>query len=87
MASSLVDRLVAPFHPPISGLLTVYVFDTQLVAHITFLYGNDETEFLEKVKIFVKPPIRRDETGWKPPYVEINVGFDLHHRMEFPKAA
>ena len=32
------------------------------MAHITFLYGNDETEFSEKLN-FVKPPIRRDETG------------------------
>ena len=29
-------------------------------------YENDETKFSKKVKIFVKPPIRRDETGNRP---------------------
>ena len=32
-------------------------------AHVTFLYGNDQTEFSKKVKIFVKPPIRRKSAG------------------------
>ena len=32
------------------------------MAHIACLYGNDETEFSEKLN-FVKLPIRRDETG------------------------
>ena len=33
-----------------------------VMAHIASLYGNDETEFSEKLN-FVKPPIRRGETG------------------------
>ena len=45
------------------------------MAHFTLLYGSDETEFSKKLRIVVKPPIRRDETGGNPPYVEINVAF------------
>ena len=39
---------------------------------------------LEKVKIFVKPPIRRDETGGEPPYVDFNVGFRSSSSDESP---
>ena len=46
------------------------------MAPVTFLYGNDETEFLKKVN-FVKLPIRRDETGENRPHVEINVGVSI----------
>ena len=47
-------------------------------------YGNSEAGFFEKVKIFVRPPIRRDETEGKPPTLKSMYGFDFHHRMEFP---